>query len=179
MTNRFQTLLHIARVAVPLALIALTGCGAVQTVREATVSTTRAIFLTQTLRLKLDLIAREGINGDDKERSMSVVVRVYQLKDPQTLDAATYEQVLADDAALLKDSLIASKALVLRPGATVSLDEPLDKATQAVAVVAFFRKESRDDPWKVVIPRGDLSDDKPFKVSIVGFAVRRETPVKG
>ncbi|WP_188701742.1 type VI secretion system lipoprotein TssJ [Silvimonas iriomotensis] len=163
--------------ALSLALL-LGACGAVQTVKQASVSTARAIFIAQTLTLKLDLVARESINSDDKDQPMSVVVRVYQLKDGKALQDAPYDKILADDNTVLKDTLVARKELLLRPGATVSLDEPLDQTTQAVGVAVFFRKENKDNTWHVMIPRADLSDDKPVRLSVTGYTIKRDPPPK-
>ncbi len=160
------------------ASLLLGGCGAWQMTKEATVNTTRAIFITRVQTLKLDLVAREGVNSDDKDQPMSVVVRVYQLKDDKALQSAEYDKVLADDVTVLKDNLLARKELVLRPGAAISLDEPLDKDALAVGVVAFFRKENKDATWRVVIPRDDLSDDKALKLSLTGYNLKREPAPK-
>ncbi|MDQ7989600.1 MAG: type VI secretion system lipoprotein TssJ [Candidatus Dactylopiibacterium sp.] len=154
-------------------LLGLGACGVAQTVKEATAGAARAIFVAQPVRLKLDLVAREGVNGDAQNAAMSVVARIYQLKDGRALAAAPYEQVLSDDAALLRNDLLVSRSVLLRPGATLSVDEPLDKATQAVGVVVFFRKAERDGEWKLIIARSDIPDDKPIRLDLTGFTVQR------
>lgn len=164
----------------PVALVlSLTGCGAVQLAKETVVNTTRAIFIAQTTRLKLDLVAREAINNDEKDQPRSVVIRVYQLKDAKAFDSLAYDKVLNEDAAIPRDTRLATKELVLRPGATVSLDEPLDKAAQAVVVTAFFRREAGKGSWALVIPREQLSDDRPVRVSVTGSNLQRDEQDKG
>jgi len=156
----------------------LGGCGAWQTAKEATVNTTKAIFIASTLTLKLDLIAREGMNGDVKEQPNSVVVRIYQLKDAKGFETASYDTMLKDDTDQLKDNLLARKELVLRPGTIVSIDEPLDKETRTVGVTAFFRQDGKDLQWRITIPRDDLSDDTPLRLNFNGFALTRAVPEK-
>ncbi|MFC3624649.1 type VI secretion system lipoprotein TssJ [Vogesella amnigena] len=165
--------------AVLLCPLLLAGCGAMQTIKEATVNTTKAIFFSQTLRLKLDLVARAALNGDEKDQPASVVVRLYQLKSSASLEKASYEQLLADDETVLQGELISSKGLLLRPGATLSLDEPLDKATKQVAVAVFFRAENKTKDWRVIIPRDDLSDDQALRLNVDREHIRREPPAEG
>ncbi|KPC52614.1 type VI secretion system lipoprotein TssJ [Amantichitinum ursilacus] len=156
----------------------LAGCGAWQTAKVATVNTTKAIFVADTLTLKLDLVGRAGMNGDDKEQPMSVAVRVYQLDDGKGFEAAHYDMLLADDTSVLKSNLLARKEFILRPGATISLNEPLDKATQSVGVAAFFRQNGKDMSWRLSIPRADLSDKQPLRLEAIGFALVRPAPTQ-
>lgn len=157
----------------------LISCGAMQTIKEATVNTTKAILFSQTLRLKLDLIARAALNGDEKDQPASVVVRLYQLKSSATFEKASYEQLLADDETVLQGELISSKGLLLRPDATLSVDEPLNKATEQVAVAVFFRAENKARDWRAIIPRDDLSDDKALRLNVDREHIRREPPAEG
>ncbi|MDR3428728.1 type VI secretion system lipoprotein TssJ [Silvimonas soli] len=160
-------------------MVHLAGCGAMQTVKEATINTTKAIFIADTLTLKIDLLAREGMNADDKDQATPVVIRIYQLKDAKTFAAGAYTSMLDNDTSIIKDDLLQRKDLVLRPGASISLDEPLEKNAKAVGVAAFFRTESRERRWQIVVPRDALSDDHALKIEVIGSELKLAVPAKG
>ncbi|AMX08884.1 type VI secretion protein [Enterobacter asburiae] len=90
------------------------------------------------------------------------MVRVYQLKDRKTFDKTVYQQLLQDDASILKDDMLASRNIVVKPGGDASLDMPMEEEAQFVAVVGLFRHpDMTNDTWKQVIKRSDLDPDKP------------------
>jgi type VI secretion system protein VasD len=107
--------------------------------------------------LHLDFTAREALNTDSRESnslSEPVVVRVYQLKDRKTFDKTVYQQLLQDDSTILKDDLLASRDVVVKPGGDANLDMPMEEKAQFVAVVGLFRHPDMDNnTWKQVIKR--------------------------
>ena len=115
--------------------------------------------------LHLDFTAREALNTDSRENhslSEPVVVRIYQLKDRKTFDKTVYQQLLQDDATLLKEDLLASRDVVVKPGGDANLDMPMEEAAQFVAVVGLFRHpDMTNNTWKQVINRSELDPDKP------------------
>ena len=89
----------------PLMALSLTGCGVTQSVTDGTRSAFNAVFYKKIKVLHLDFTAREALNTDSRENhslSEPVVVRIYQLKDRKTFDKTVYQQLLQDDATLLK-----------------------------------------------------------------------------
>jgi type VI secretion system VasD/TssJ family lipoprotein len=88
--------------------------------------------------LHLDFTAREALNTDSRESnslSEPVVIRVYQLKDRKTFDKTVYQQLLQDDSTILKDDMLASRDVVVKPGGDANLDMPMEEKAQFVAVV--------------------------------------------
>ncbi|WP_434088364.1 type VI secretion system lipoprotein TssJ [Atlantibacter hermannii] len=71
--------------------------------------------------------------------SEPVIVRVYQLKDRKTFDKTVYQQLLQEGDAILKEDLLASRDVVLKPGSDISLDMPMESDAQFVAIAALFR----------------------------------------
>lgn len=61
--------------------LSLSGCGLTQRVADGTVSATKSLFYRQIKTLHLDIRAREAINTSAAGIPLSVVVRIYQLKD--------------------------------------------------------------------------------------------------
>ncbi|CAB3749507.1 type VI secretion system lipoprotein TssJ [Paraburkholderia humisilvae] len=146
----------------------LSGCGAWQAVSDTSSNAYRAVFFKQVKTLNVDLTARASLNPDSAGRPTSVAIRIYQLKDRQQFDGASYADLLKNDRAVLAQDLqAASVSTVLNPGASASLAQPLQADTRFIAVVAFYREPGSDDGWKRVIERKQLDADKPLKVQLV------------
>ncbi|WP_336285209.1 type VI secretion system lipoprotein TssJ [Citrobacter arsenatis] len=140
---------------------ALTGCGLTQTVKDGTVSMTKAIFYKQVKTLHLDIQAREGVNNNAKGASLATVVRIYQLKERKAFDSTDYPSLFADDSQAIKADLLAEKDIHLRPGESVSLDMPMEEAAQFVAVAGMFMAPDQvNDTWRITLTRDDLDPDK-------------------
>lgn len=154
-----------ARWMIPLMALILTGCGVTQSVTDGTKSALNSVFYKKIKILHLDFTAREALNTDSRENnslSEPVVVRVYQLKDRKTFDKTVYQQLLQEDASILKDDMLASRNIVVKPGGDASLDMPMEEEAQFVAVVGLFlHPDMTNDTWKQVIKRSDLDPDKP------------------
>ncbi|KJQ34172.1 type VI secretion system lipoprotein TssJ [Enterobacter bugandensis] len=159
------SLIKTMRWLMPFIAISLTGCGVAQSVTDGTKSAFNSVFYKKIKILHLDFTAREALNIDARESnplSEPVVVRVYQLKDRKIFDKTVYMQLLQDDSSILKDDMLASRDVVVKPGGDASLDMPMEEAAQFVAVVGLFRHPDEvNSTWKQVIKRSDLDTDKP------------------
>jgi type VI secretion system protein VasD len=142
----------------------LSACGAWQYIKDTGKELGSALFHTRLKTMKLDLSARAALNPDDKGQSLSVVVRIYQLQDGKTFHAASYEQLLADDKAILGDALVARKDVVLAPSASISLTEALDERAGQVGVIALFRTTDKASTWRISLPRSALDNDTPARL---------------
>lgn len=154
----------------------LSGCGAWQTVSDTSTGAYRAVFYRQIKTVDVDFVARASINPDEANRPCSVAVRVYQLKDRKLFDAASYSDLLTNDKTLLAQDLRASAAAVVNPGAAVSLSAPMQVDTAYVAIVAFYREPSPNSQWRTVIPRKELSTDKPLKLELIDRTLVAPSP---
>lgn len=148
----------------------LGGCGLVQSVADATTSTTEAIFYKQMKTLHLDLSARTAVNTDATDmRGLSVptLVRIYQLRDSKSLHKATYDQILSDSDTVLGADLLAEHSQVVKPGEGVQLNVPLNKDTQFVAVAALFREpDNSANSWRLMLTRDELDPDQPRVIEL-------------
>jgi type VI secretion system protein VasD len=161
------------------ATLLLGACGAWQTVSDSSANAYRAVFYKQVKVLNVDLIARASLNPDEAMRSTSVAVRVYQLKDRQMFDKASYDDLLKNDRSVLAQDLRNSVATVVNPGASASLSQPMQSETEYVAVVAFYREPDANGAWRRVIPKKKLSANTPLKLELIDRALMAETdPVK-
>jgi type VI secretion system protein VasD len=144
----------------------LTGCGAWQAVSDTSVAAYDAVFHRRVKVLDIDLTARAALNQDGAGRSTSVAVRVYQLKDRKLFDAASYDDLVRNDATVLAQDLQSNMATVVNPGASASLSQPMRKETEFVAIAAFYRDPGKDGAWKQVIAAKKLSADEPLKLTL-------------
>ncbi|MCA8253244.1 type VI secretion system lipoprotein TssJ [Burkholderia sp. AU31624] len=152
--------------ATAAAVLLLSGCGAWQSVSDASSNAYRAVFFKQVKVLDVDLAARAALNPDDLGRPTSVAVRVYQLKDRKTFDGVSYDDLLKNDKIALAQDIRAAMAVVLNPAASASLSQPMQADTKYVAVVAFFRNPGNGDGWKYVIEKTRLRPDRPLSIDL-------------
>lgn len=151
--------------SLPVLALGLGGCGLTQSVTDGTKSAFNSVFYKSIRVLHIDITAREALNTDAHENnalSLPVIIRVYQLKDRKVFDKTTYQQLLSDGEVLLKDDVLASRDLVIKPGGDASLDMPMEEKTKYVAVVGLFRNpDVTKNSWKQVLEREELDPDKP------------------
>ncbi|AQV93837.1 type VI secretion system-associated lipoprotein [Cupriavidus necator] len=157
------------------AVLLLAGCGVGQAVRDGTVEAAKWAFTTQVKTMNLDLTSRAALNTNGAGQSLSTVVRVYQLKAPQTFEQLSYAQLQANDLESLKPDLLASKDVVLRPDASVSLSEPMHADTEYVGVVALFRSPDKEAVWKLLLPKKQWKKTDPVKIEMRGSTLQLAT----
>lgn len=158
------------------ALVLLSGCGLQQKVSDGTASAFDAIFYKQIKTLHLDFTARESLNSDSREHnplSQPVMVRVFQLRERKAFDGAVYQQLTGDAADVLKSELLADRDVVLTPGGDVSLNMPMEKEAQFVAVLALFQQpDMTKNNWRLVLERNDLDPDKARVIELSSHSLR-------
>ncbi|WP_312584445.1 type VI secretion system lipoprotein TssJ [Atlantibacter sp.] len=160
-----RRLLH--RALFCLSLLMLSSCGLYQKTTQGTADVARAIFYRKVETLHLSFAARSAINQDDAQQAMPLRLRILQLNDRKTFDAAEYTDLLAQPDVALKGSLVTQRQVSVMPGQTVSLDIPMDGKATFVAVVGLFRQPDRTrGTWKIVLSRDDLDPDDPRIIDI-------------
>ncbi|EPY2901867.1 type VI secretion system contractile sheath small subunit [Cronobacter sakazakii] len=126
-----------------------------------------SVFYKKIKTLHLDFSARAALNVDGDQTPLATMVRVYQLKDRKTLDAADYGSLLQNADTVLKDDLLASRELLIIPNGNVTLDMSMEENAQFVAVVGLFNHpDVKDNRWRLVLSREDLDPDKPGVVEL-------------
>ncbi|MWP50316.1 MULTISPECIES: type VI secretion system lipoprotein TssJ [unclassified Gilliamella] len=158
---------------VSLLIISLMGCGIAQSVSETAVEIKDSVFKWNVRTLHLDLKARAELNSDDDGRSSPVVIRIYQLKDADNFNAASYQELVDNDSEILQESLIESKEVVLKPDTSISIDTPFDKKADAVGVIALFKEPNlKDNSWRIVLERGDLYITEPRQIIASQYSIK-------
>ena len=149
--------------------LSLSGCGLTQRVADGTVSATKSLFYRQIKTLHLDIRAREAINTSAAGIPLSVVVRIYQLKDNRSFDSADYQALFTGDNEILAGDIIAQKDVWLQPGGSVAVDMPLDEAAKFTGVAAMFLEpDQKKNTWRVVLGRDELEPDTPRLIEVSG-----------
>ncbi|UEP23358.1 type VI secretion system lipoprotein TssJ [Burkholderia ambifaria] len=152
--------------ATAAAVLLLSGCGAWQSVSDASSNAYHAVFFKQVKVLDVDLTARAALNPDDAGRPTSVAVRVYQLTDRKMFDAASYDDLLKNDRTVLAQDLQADMSATVSPGASSSLSQPMQRETKYVAIVALYRVPGAAEDWKKVVEKKRLDPDKPLRIGL-------------
>ncbi|CAM2172348.1 type VI secretion system protein VasD [Paraburkholderia sacchari] len=143
---------------------AMAGCGVAQALGDGVVNAAKWAFTARVKTMSVDLNGRASLNADAQGKSLSTVVRFYQLKDGSTFAQLNYIQLQSDDLDLLKADLLATKDVVLQPGASASIAEPMNPDAQVVGVVAFFREPAQGGTWKLAIPKKQWKKTDPVKI---------------
>lgn len=157
---------------VSLLTIWLTGCGVVQSATEGAIGLSNAIFSWDIKTLHLDITARAEINMDDDAQSSPVVIRIYQLKEDDAFNSASYQELVEHDSDVLKESLIESKEIILRPNTSISIDVPFDKKANVVGVAALYKEpDLKENTWRLVLTRSDLNINKPREIEASQYTI--------
>ncbi|KWA11046.1 type VI secretion protein [Burkholderia cepacia] len=163
---RTPTRRSLVGVAAALVILTTAGCGVGQAVKDNTVDAAKWVFTTQVKTMNLDLVARSSVNANAGGQPLSTVVRLYQLKDAKTFEQLDYTQLQTNDLDALKADLLATKDVVLRPGASASVNEPMNPDAQVVGIVAFFREPGDGAVWKLSVPKKQWKKTDPVKVEV-------------
>jgi type VI secretion system protein VasD len=99
--------------------------------------------------VNLRIAASESLNVDPSGNALSLVVRVYKLRNTTAFLAAPYETFgnVAREKEVLTDSLIEAREMVLLPGGQQQLKERWARDASYVGVVALYRV-SNSTGWR-------------------------------
>lgn len=114
-------------------------------IKEAFGNTLQAVGLKQgearPIELPVRLYAGDNLNAGTDGRAVSLVVRVYQLRDAQRFDEAAFDVFLDErrEHDVLGDDLISVTEFLLAPGKRHEIVEHLPADGSHLGVVALFR----------------------------------------
>jgi type VI secretion system protein VasD len=143
--------IHCKRRALACAVVlsvCLTGCGLRQKVIEGSKSMAPPSSINRST-LHLDFISRGALNTDAQDTPLSTMVHIWQLKSRARFDKADYDTLLMQEEATLNGDVLAEHSVWIKPEGAVSLDVPLDKETQFIAIAGQFYQ-----PDESIIPGG-------------------------
>ncbi|PXW24938.1 type VI secretion system protein VasD [Paraburkholderia caballeronis] len=93
----------------------------------------------QAADLRIQVIASENINPDDKGRPAPIMVRVYELKSATAFRSADYFTLQDDDRKATGDDVLVVDEFILRPGDTKEISRKANASTNAIGVLAGYR----------------------------------------
>jgi type VI secretion system protein VasD len=103
------------------------------------------------VRLNVAISAASNLNPDPSGNPLSVVVRIYQLKDSGRFERADYDALWKNEKETLADDLIQQIERVIHPGSQEIVDVQANPAAGFIGVLALFRNPSGDS-WRKVVP---------------------------
>ncbi len=121
----------------------------------------------------------QTLNRDVNGKSLSVVVRIYQLKDAREFSKLTFD-TLADgrpDSELLGAALLDKTDAVVVPGGSYTSSEKLLEETRYVGVVALFRRPDQHYWRQLVDAEAVRSQGLAFKVQDCYIVLSGAKPV--
>jgi type VI secretion system protein VasD len=114
-------------------LLLMTGCG------------------KEPARVNIALNAALDVNPDPSGQALSVVVRIYQLKDPGRLETADYFAIWKSDKETLADDYLERQERVIQPGTQNTIEIRRNPQALYLGIVALFRNPT-GDTWRRIIP---------------------------
>lgn len=99
------------------------------------------------------------VNRDVTGKPLSVVVRLYQLSEPEEFNKLTFDTLSSGrpEADLLGEQLIAKNEVVLVPGQTQVATDQMDPKARYLGVVGFFRTPDTHY-WRYLIKADQIRD---------------------
>ena len=105
----------------------------------------------QPVRVNVVMSAASNLNPDASGQALSVVVRIYQLKDKGRLESADYRAVWKSDKEILADDFLDRQERMIQPGAQESVEIRANPMAAYLGVVALFQNPT-GDTWRRIIP---------------------------
>ena len=130
------------------------------------------IGCTASNTMDLMLEAEAGINLDARGNPLPVVVRVYDLKSPESFQAASFHDLWKSDRAILGDSLVMMESVKLYPHSQKKITFPISEESHWIGVMAVFR-HPKSGAWQLsqAIPPSYIRFINPPRVLIIGNAL--------
>lgn len=104
-----------------------------------------------------------NLNADAQGKGLSVVFRIYKLRDAAAFKQAPSEKLLDPESAkaILGPDLLESKEELLIPGQHYQFKEKVDSQNGYLGIAVFFRKP-HPQRWKLVVANNDLAESSPL-----------------
>ncbi len=102
-------------------------------------------------RVSMVINATNNVNPDAGGQPLSVVVRVYQLKDKGRLETADYNSIWKSDKETLSDDMLERQERVVQPGTQEMMEIQPNASAAYLGFVALFRNPS-GDTWRRIVP---------------------------
>jgi type VI secretion system protein VasD len=122
----------------------------------------------QPAKVNIVLNAANNVNPDAGGQALSVVVRIYQLKDKGRFESADYNAIWKSDKETLSEDLLERQERMIQPGTKEMLEIQTNSQANYIGAVALFRNPSGDS-WRKIIPISKNTTQK------IGLTLREQT----
>ena len=99
--------------------------------------------------MHLRVQAASQLNPDGENQALPVRIKIYQLRDSESFQEATFRELWKSDDSVLGKSLLDKKELTINPGQTQRFKMPRHSQTDYIAVVGLFR-QYQNKGWKTI-----------------------------
>lgn len=119
--------------------------------------------------VRVTLLPTGRLNPDESGAPLSVIVRVYQLKNRERFERADFRALWKNDEKVLEGDLLERQEVTVYPETQTSVELQVDqkKGVQFLGVMALFRKPE-GELWRQ-ITSSDVSSWVPFRTPRVKF----------
>jgi len=100
-------------------------------------------------KLTLHVTAASTLNSTTGHEAGQVLVKVYQLKDTNAFQHASFEDLWKRDVAVLGYSILRQTQFMVQPGSSVDMPIERNTAARYLGVVAIF-KDPQGEQWRAV-----------------------------
>ncbi|QLH41621.1 MAG: type VI secretion system lipoprotein TssJ [Coxiellaceae bacterium] len=121
-----------------------------------------------TLQVKLN--SAKQLNPDPQNRSLPVMVVIYQLRDDQSFKQATFQELWQHDREALAGSILSRREVTIPPNSHLNVKMTRNKEAAYVGVLAVYRHPS-GGKWRAVKRIGRHIGGSTVTVSLKGNRV--------
>ncbi len=121
--------------------MALAGCA----------SNTDKDVAREPVKLDLTIKAASSVNPDDQKRAAPVIVRVYELKNPDAFNTADFFSLQDKDKTLLGDDMAERDQFQLRPGDQKTIRRDANAGVTTLGIIAAYR-DLPNSVWRATWP---------------------------
>jgi type VI secretion system protein VasD len=114
-------------------------------------SDTEKEVVREPVRLNLTIRTASSVNPDDQKRAAPIIVRLYELKNPDTFDAADFFSLQDKDKTLLGDDMNAREQFQMRPGDSKAIRRDAKSTTTTLGIIAAYR-DLPNSVWRATWP---------------------------
>jgi len=124
--------------------------------------------------IRMGISSSPDLNPNRKQSPLSVVVRIYQLRDISSFESTTFNEIWKNDLNALTGTVLTRKEIVIHPGVNTEIIFDRHEKAKYIGVAAIFRNP-RDRKWRDIY---ELSSSlvgsrfsSSFSVSLVGNSI--------
>ncbi|WP_239324503.1 type VI secretion system lipoprotein TssJ [Snodgrassella gandavensis] len=149
--------MNVRFLSVLILLMGLSGCGLLQQGYEDARKAGKEAVELKHYHYNFRVVSAHLLNQTDKSQQNTFRMVIYQLRDDNLFNQASYYDLLTNADNALAEELIKKDIRMIYPFDTQEVRGDIDNKTQYLGLVFFFNKPEADDKsWKILIPVNQL-----------------------